>query len=243
MSKKKRKQAPPSTAMGGSSVETKAETTAGPAASIVPASKPAFPESPEPTAAKGSTPVLLLTLLGVLLYWGDMYVMENGADLMGKTGAFPPQIFYPYKTYAEIDKMHPKTGEGAVLELGEIVYRQKAKCDACHQPAGQGSPGQFPPLAGSDWVLASKPDRIIRIVLNGFTGPVEVSGQQYNNTMLPFRDILSDEDIANLLSFIRNAWGNKGSFVTPEQVKAIRDATADKGGYWMADELKAFPDQ
>ncbi|HXG46731.1 MAG TPA: hypothetical protein VNO52_03840, partial [Methylomirabilota bacterium] len=94
----------------------------------------------------------------------------------------------------------------------------------------------------SEWVLAPKPDRLIRIVLNGLSGPIEVKGAQFNNVMLPWRDALSDQQVADVLSYIRNEWGNKAPFVKPDEVKAIRDATADKGVNWTAEELKAIPD-
>jgi len=205
--------------------------------------KLSFPETSEPTAARGATPVFLIALLGFILFWSDVYVMQNGGDLAAKSGAFPSQVYYPYRSYAEVDKLNPKAGGAAVMELGEFVYKGKAKCDACHQPSGLGTPGLNPPLAGSDWVLADKPDRIIRVVLNGLTGPVDVNGVPFNGTMLPWRDALTDADIAAVLSFIRNSWGNKAPLVTPEQVKAIRDATTDRGGNWTADELKAVPDK
>ena len=108
---------------------------------------------------------------------------------------------------------------------------------------GQGSPGLNPPLAGSEWVLAEGPNRIIRIVLHGLQGPIEVKGQSFNAAMLAWRDILTDEDIANVLSFIRNEWGNKAPLVTPEQVKAIREETAARDSNWTPTELLAVPEK
>ena len=115
-------------------------------------------------------------------------------------------------------------------------------CISCHQATGQGVPGQYPPLAGSDWLLGEGPNRIIRIVLNGFTGPVQVSGGQFNNTMTPFGPVLSDEQIAAVLTYVRSEWGNKGAPVTPEQVKKIRALVATHGP-WTADELKGIPEK
>ena len=110
--------------------ESKGETS--PVSDLrAPRSLTTFPESAEPTAAKGTTPVLLLTLLGLILYGGDMYVMQNGGDVMAKTGAFPAQVYYPFKSYAEVDKMHPKTGEGAVLEQGRfVIFRRPSAMPA-----------------------------------------------------------------------------------------------------------------
>jgi mono/diheme cytochrome c family protein len=111
-------------------------------------------------------------------------------------------------------------------------------------PSGTGNRGNnVPPLAGSEWVLAEGPNRIIRIVLNGLQGPLEVKGDQYGaNVMTPF-NILTDEQIAAALTFVRHSWGNNAGPVSPEKVKAIREATKDRDGSWSPDELKKIPEK
>jgi len=112
-------------------------------------------------------------------------------------------------------------------------------CQVCHQSTGQGAPGQFPPLAGSEWVLAKEPGRVIRIVLNGLQGPVKVKDQAFDSaSMIPWKD-LSDDEIAAVLTFIRSnkEWGNEAPPVTAEQVKAVRDKTASRSSQWFVDEL------
>jgi nitrite reductase (NO-forming) len=104
------------------------------------------------------------------------------------------------------------------IAAGEAVFGRT--CAACHQPTGQGVPNVFPPLAGSDVLLADK-DRDIGIVLGGLQGPVTVSGRPFNG-MMPPHGFLSDEDIADALTYVRNAWGNKGDPVKPEEVAAHR---------------------
>jgi cytochrome c oxidase cbb3-type subunit 2 len=111
-------------------------------------------------------------------------------------------------------------------------------CGACHQADGQGLPGQFPPLAGSEWVLAADPSRIIRIVLNGATGPIEVNGTTFNNAMVPWKDVMQDDDIAAILTYVRNEWGNAAPLVKPEQVAAIRAKEKDRVDAWTAEELQ-----
>jgi len=105
----------------------------------------------------------------------------------------------------------------------ERIARGKTKfnavCSACHQPTGVGIPHAFPPLAGSDFLNADK-NRAIGIVLNGLKGEVVVNGNKFNSVM-PKLD-LSDEDIANVLTYVYSQWGNKGHEVTPAEVKAIR---------------------
>lgn len=192
---------------------------------------------PEPRVRRGAyTPIWFITLFGVMLYWSTLYLDLNG-------GRFHPLVFNPGEQLADVEARVPRSDADALLVQGRKVYN--TYCVACHQPNGRGTPGQFPPLAGSDWVNNLGPNRQIRIVLNGLQGPITVNGQEYNNNMLPWRDQLSDTDIAAVLTFVRaNAeWGNSGSTVTPAQVKTIRDATADKGTYWTAQELLQIPDQ
>jgi mono/diheme cytochrome c family protein len=117
------------------------------------------------------------------------------------------------------------------------------RCLACHQATGLGLPGQFPPLAGSDWVLTPGPGRPARIILNSVTGEIKVKGEIYNNpAMPPWRDITSDEEIAAILTYVRQAWGNNASPVKPEQIKEIREKTSDRGTQWTAPELLTVPE-
>jgi mono/diheme cytochrome c family protein len=92
-------------------------------------------------------------------------------------------------------------------------------CAACHQPTGQGLPNVFPPLAGSDFLNADK-SRAIQTVLFGRHGDVIVNGQKFNNNMPSFP--LTDQDIANVLTFVYNSFGNAGLDVTPDEVKNLR---------------------
>jgi len=100
------------------------------------------------------------------------------------------------------------------IAAGKVIFGQN--CAACHQPTGLGIPDVFPPLAGSDFLMADKA-RSIRIVKKGLQGEVVVNGKKYNNVMPAMS--LSEEEIANVLSFVRNSWGNKGEAVTPDEVR------------------------
>jgi nitrite reductase (NO-forming) len=84
---------------------------------------------------------------------------------------------------------------------------------------GQGVPGAFPPLAGSDFLNADK-NRAIRIVMNGLSGEIVVNGKPFNSVMPALQ--LGDEEIANVLTFVYDSWGNSKKVVTPEEVKALR---------------------
>jgi mono/diheme cytochrome c family protein len=126
----------------------------------------------------------------------------------------------------------------ASKERGKTVYMQV--CFACHQPTGLGLPNMFPPLAGSDWVKAKKPDRMIRIVLHGLTGPVQINGSPFTTPaplMPPQGATLSDVQIADVLTYVRGEFGAGASAVTPDQVKAIRDSEKGRAAMWTEAEL------
>ncbi len=104
------------------------------------------------------------------------------------------------------------------LAAGERLYN--SFCGTCHQRNGQGAPGRFPPLAKTEWVTGSK-DRLIRSVVHGLSGEIEVNGETYHGLMPAF-DFLSDEDIATILTFIRTHFGNDASPISVKEVAASR---------------------
>ncbi|MEO6876522.1 MAG: copper-containing nitrite reductase [Opitutaceae bacterium] len=106
------------------------------------------------------------------------------------------------------------------IEKGKQVYM--GLCFACHQPDGKGLTGAFPPLAGSDYMLADR-ERVVRIVLKGLTGPVTVNGKTYDSAMPPQEAVLTDQQVADVLTYIFNSWGHEGDAFTTDQVKAIRN--------------------
>ncbi|MGB0886717.1 MAG: copper-containing nitrite reductase [Vicingaceae bacterium] len=106
---------------------------------------------------------------------------------------------------------------GERIELGKQIYSQT--CFACHQGEGQGIPGAFPPLAKSDY-LNDDVNRAIDIVLHGKTGEITVNGKKYNSVMTA--QTLSDEEVANVLTYIYNSWGNNKTEVTPNMVAKVK---------------------
>ena len=115
-------------------------------------------------------------------------------------------------------------------------------CSACHGPDGKGATGgSFPPLAGSAWV-AGDAARPVKILLHGLHGPVEVGERTYNLEMPPQGSVLSDGQIASILTYVRGAWGNKEAPLSAEFVKATRDAISDHKTMWTSEEiLKLHP--
>lgn len=122
-----------------------------------------------------------------------------------------------------------------VMSRGRAVYAEH--CARCHQPDGRGLPGAFPPLAGSDWLDLDE-QRAIEVVLHGLSGAIQVSGAAYDAEMPPFAATLSDRQVADVVTFIRNSWGNRGPEVRPEQVS--RDA-ADMANPWRDHPRRAPP--
>ncbi len=192
----------------------------------------------EPTAGLAPTPIWLILLFALLFYWGQLY-LDNHA------GGFDPQVYEPYASVKQVKAANPMSDEGAVIAKGEAVYNQM--CAVCHQINGLGSAGQFPPLAGSEWVTEPNPARLIRIPLHGLTGPITVKGQDLNLPvpMTPFGETLSNADLAAVLTFIRQSWGHKAPPVTPAQVAKVREETASRSmsgsAPWTAEELLKIP--
>ena len=126
---------------------------------------------------------------------------------------------------------------------GQEVYFRDAHCATCHQPNGQGLDPAFPSLAKSPWV-AGNPDRLIKATLFGLMGPLELNGKKYDGTvpMTPFGGLLKDDEIAAVLTFVRNSFGNQAPPVSTDEVKKIRDAVGTRATlYNVSDLLKEHP--
>ena len=137
----------------------------------------------------------------------------------------------------DVAKMRAETKKEEMTKArtGKQVYA--SVCRSCHQATGQGITGVYPPLAGSGWLIkdTSIP---IRIVLHGLMGEIEVAGTKYNNVMSPQGMLLNDQEIANVLNYIRSSWGNKADVViTANMVKEQRDKYPNHA-MWNASDLK-----
>lgn len=119
------------------------------------------------------------------------------------------------------------------MKRGAAVYART--CIACHQPTGLGLPPVFPPLANAP-IVAGNPELPVKFILQGLMGPITVNGMTYNSMMPPVAGV-SDADIADVLTYVRQSFGNKANAVTADQVKAIRAATAARTTMWTTAEL------
>ena len=116
-----------------------------------------------------------------------------------------------------------KTGDLSVEEqiaAGKALFA--GTCSTCHQPEGQGMAGVFPPLAKSDYIAAD-PKRVPTFILHGLVGPVKVNGQDYNSNMPPMSQ-LTDDEVANISTYVLNSWGNPGGRVSKAEAAKIRQA-------------------
>lgn len=183
---------------------------------------------------------------------------ENGLKIVEKAGEMELDKWMeaPYKTAlahlngknVEVDKKEIRTHlEGADKEAyikGKELYEREAYCGTCHQEHGQGlAAAGYPPLRGSRWVRGSE-ERLIKLTLNGLTGPITVLNRAYDGKvpMTPFAGLMNDEEVAAVLTYVRNSFGNRASVISAEQVKAVREEIADKKGFYTAEELlKAHP--
>jgi mono/diheme cytochrome c family protein len=191
------------------------------------------PEGAEPKAGLATVPMWLVILLFVLGYWAQVFVDNH-------SGRFDARVYAPFLSLKQVRQANPEVAQDMVA-FGRELFTGKG-CIACHQTSGQGLPNQFPPLAGSAWVQATSPNRIIRIVLNGAQGQIDVKGQTFNNAMVPFRELLNNEEVAAVLTFVRQEWGNQAPEVKPDQVKAIREKTKDMVGPWHPADLLKLPE-
>ena len=136
---------------------------------------------------------------------------------------------------------HLKGNDAKSYELGADVFAREAHCATCHQPNGMGLDPAFPPLVGTPWVTGSE-ERLAKIVLHGIHGKIEVNGKTYDPEkgvppMTAFGSILKDEEIAAVLTYVRNSWGNKAAPVTADTVKKVREATKDRSIFWKPEDL------
>ena len=194
-------------------------------------------EDAEPTMRQGAIflPMWLTGLLGVLVYIAFNYIDAHG-------GNYNQLVYEPFRSTNELSSIIPKDEVAEQLRMGAIAYGNL--CVGCHQPNGAGNAGQAPPLAGSEWVLAAGPNRLIRVPQAGLTGLVKVKDVPWNLNMMNFGATLTDEQLAALITFIRNSWGNKAPAVTVEQVKKVRDdVQKNHPGQYTAEELLALPEQ
>ncbi len=129
--------------------------------------------------------------------------------------------------------------KGEIMAEGKKIFMKDGYCITCHQADGKGlEAAGFPPIVASNWVLGDE-ERLIKLVLKGVYGPIEVNGKKYPGQvpMTPFGGMLNDEEVAAVLTYVRNSFGNNADAVSAVKVKQVREKIKNKVGYYTADEL------
>lgn len=179
----------------------------------------------------------LIELSGEPAGWRPSVASAESSSLDEETWALAcdvdPYLKWPNREETSVVTTRPLTSdEQTLFNEGQLIYF--STCMSCHQSNGQGQGNTNPPLAGSDWVLGS-PETLIKIMLNGLEGPIEVNGEKFNSPM-PGAPMANDREIAALLTYIRRSWGNEARPVEPEDVRRVRRQHRRRGP-WTAEDL------
>jgi mono/diheme cytochrome c family protein len=188
---------------------------------------PILREQGEPREGFEPIPPAWTIVFGLLVFACGYYLAMYSGDFRG-------DVFNENRGEASASQP-AKPVDPAVL--GQRLFN--GKCVACHQPDGKGRPGQFPPLAQSEWLLGP-PEIPVLILLLGLQGDVTVAGQHFNGNMPAFGGQLKDEQIAAVLTHVRQEWGNHADPIPVELVTRLRQSEQRKQP-WTAEALKAAP--
>jgi mono/diheme cytochrome c family protein len=190
-------------------------------------------EKDDPRDGYEPIPLWLVSAFMALVFWAGAYLAFN-------SGGFQSDVYNPTQV--------SWTGGGGVAKgppdpmvVGKRLFT--ANCVACHQATGQGVAGQFPTLVDSEWVVGGDwvgDNHLVQILLHGLQGAIQVKGNTYNGAMPPWKQ-LKDDQIAMILTYIRNEWGNSAPPITAEQVAKIREETAAQTEPYTQNQLKAIP--
>ena len=180
----------------------------------------------------------LVAVYTLTIFFGGFYLARFGGNFSG-AGLDPSNIQPVMKRNASAGAAAPQFVELSSAARGKKIFL--ANCATCHQASGTGVAAQYPPLAGSEYVLGGT-RRLGMIVLKGLQGPLNVKGAQYGSAVMqPWEKTLSDAKIADVLSYIRSDWGNAASPVAPEGIGALRKELAGRSSSFTQADLEAVP--
>jgi mono/diheme cytochrome c family protein len=196
-------------------------------------------EKREPRVGLEPLSIWLIAVYGLALFTGGAYLGRYSGNFSGDSldiAYIPPK------------KAGPGGGPSGGQEVPQTPFDRgkkvfSANCQTCHQANGQGVPGQYPPLAGSEFTNGGS-RRMAMIVLIGLQGPVKVKGQQYGSAVMqPWDKTLTDQKIADVMTYERSEWGNKATPVTAEQIAALRKELASHPESYTEHDILAAPDE
>jgi len=197
-------------------------------------------EKREPRVGLEPLSLWLIGAYGLAVFFGGAYLGRYSGNFSGD--GLDPLGGAPRAAKASAG------GPGGTAQAVELTPAERGKkifsanCATCHQANGLGVPGQYPPLAGSEIVNGGS-RRPVMIVLKGLTGPVTVKGQHFGSAVMqPWEKTLTDQKIADVLTYVRQEWGNTGGIVSPEGVAALRKELAGRAESWTEPDIKAVPE-
>ena len=195
-------------------------------------------EKHEPRAGSEPLSIWLIVVYGIAIFCGGAYLGRYSGSFSGDSLDI---AYAPSKKSVTGPGTAGPTAELTPFDRGKKIY--SANCAVCHQPSGVGAGGQgYPPLVGSEWVTGST-KRLGMIILKGLEGPVTVKGVQYGSAVMqPWEKTLTDQKIADVMTYIRQEWGNNAGPVSAEGVKALRAEVGGHPGSYREPDLKAVPD-
>jgi mono/diheme cytochrome c family protein len=189
-------------------------------------------EPRDPIEGREPAPWIFVASIALALFWGGWYLGRYGGEFDRETHiAFAAR----QKGIAASAAAQASAATTDPVAAGKRVFAKN--CEGCHQATGKGVPGAFPPLVGSEWVVGP-PETVVRILLHGLQGPVQVAGATFNGAMPAWKDVLKDEEIAAVATYIRQWAPNSAPAVPVEQVAGLRTAQASRAAAWSAPELK-----
>jgi mono/diheme cytochrome c family protein len=197
-------------------------------------------EKREPRVGLEPLSMWLIVVYGLAIFFGGAYLGRFSGRFSGDS--LDPMLV---PTMAKKGGGPQGPGGGAAeltpVDRGKKVF--SANCQVCHQADGQGSAGQgYPPLAGSE-ITNGGSRRAAMVVLKGLQGPITVKGKQYGSAVMQPWESLGDQKVADVLTYERQAWGNKGSPVTKEQIAALRKELASHPGSFTFPDIESAPDE
>lgn len=184
-------------------------------------------EKGEPTDNYPPLPLYMVFIFMILAFWAGIYTIKY-------SGGFNKFHYNEQRAFGVSEGGPAK--QRSLSDIGKRVYSQN--CVACHMSSGMGQPGVYPPLVNSDWVQ-DNPRRLVKIILAGLQGEVQVNGVTYNNAMTAFGN-LSDREIAGVLSYIRTdpVFENSSYEVSEDLVAEVRGDFGTRAEPWTQDELE-----
>lgn len=196
-------------------------------------------EKREPRVGMEPLSIWLIVVYGLAIFLGGAYLGRYSGNF--SADSLDPAVVPTAKKTTGGPTGGEQQAELSPAERGKKVFA--ANCQVCHQADGNGSQAQgYPPLAGSE-ITNGGSRRAAMVVLKGLQGPITVKGQQFGSAVMQPWESLGDQKVADVLTYERSAWGNKGSPVTKEQIAALRKELASHAASFSGPEIEAAPNE